>query len=51
MNLLTLSCALNLKYSYKAFNIIDTICKKKKNIIDTICTLVEKYYPMNFNEQ
>jgi hypothetical protein len=39
MDLLTLSCALNPKGNYKAFN------------IDTICTLVEKYYPMDFNEQ
>jgi hypothetical protein len=38
MDLLTLSCALNPKGSYKAFN------------IDTICTLVERYYPMDFNE-
>ncbi|CAJ2663894.1 unnamed protein product [Trifolium pratense] len=36
---INLSCALNPKGNYKAFN------------IDTICTLAEKYYPMDFNEQ
>ncbi|XP_058755986.1 uncharacterized protein LOC131629208 [Vicia villosa] len=39
IDLLTLSCALSPKDNYKAFN------------FDTICTLVEKYYPMDFNEQ
>ncbi|XP_058734484.1 uncharacterized protein LOC131606207 [Vicia villosa] len=39
IGLLTLSCALSPKDNYKAFN------------FDTICTLVEKYYPMDFNEQ
>jgi hypothetical protein len=39
MDLLTLSCALNPKGNYRAFN------------IDTISTLVERYYPMDFNEQ
>ena len=39
MDLLTLSCALTPKDCYKAF------------YIDTICILVEKYYPMDFNEQ
>ncbi|CAJ2666937.1 unnamed protein product [Trifolium pratense] len=39
MNSLTLSCALNPKGGYRAFN------------IDTICTLVETYYPMDFYEQ
>lgn len=39
MELLTLSCALVPKDTYKTFN------------IDDICTLVEKYYPMDFNEQ
>jgi hypothetical protein len=39
MDLLTLSCALNPKSCYKAFD------------INTICTVVEKYYPLDFNEQ
>ncbi|XP_045822721.1 zinc finger MYM-type protein 1-like [Trifolium pratense] len=39
MELLTLSSALVPKDTYKAFN------------IDHICTLVEKYYPVDFNEQ
>ncbi|WJX54128.1 hypothetical protein P8452_40048 [Trifolium repens] len=39
MDLLTLSSALVPKDTYKAFN------------VDHICTLVEKYYPMDFNEQ
>lgn len=39
IDLLTLSCALIPKGSYKAFN------------TDTISILVEKYYPMDFNEQ
>jgi len=39
MDLLTLSCVLTPKDSYKAFD------------VDTICTLVEKYYPMDFNDQ
>ncbi|CAJ2676375.1 unnamed protein product [Trifolium pratense] len=39
MELLTFSSALVPKDTYKAFN------------IDHICTLVEKYYPMDFNEQ
>jgi len=39
MDLLTLSCALTPKDSYKAFD------------VDTICTLVDKYYPMDFNDQ
>lgn len=39
MNFLTLGCALNPKGSYKAFD------------IDTIFTIVEKYYPIDFNEQ
>jgi hypothetical protein len=39
MELLTLSCALTPKNNYKAFK------------VETICTLVEKYYPMDFNEQ
>ncbi|XP_058783208.1 uncharacterized protein LOC131657874 [Vicia villosa] len=39
IDLLTLSCALAPTDNYKAFN------------LDTICTLVEKYYPMDFNEQ
>jgi len=39
MELLILSSALDPKDAYKAFN------------IDKICTLVEKYYPMDFNEQ
>jgi hypothetical protein len=39
MDLLTLSSALVPKDTYKAFN------------TDHICTLVEKYYPMDFNEQ
>jgi len=39
MNLLTLSCALSPKDSYKYFN------------IDIICTLVEKYYPMDFSDK
>ena len=39
MDLLTLSCALTSKDSYKAFD------------VDTICTLVDKYYPMDFNDQ
>jgi hypothetical protein len=39
MELLTLSSALVPKGTYKAFN------------IDHICSLVEKYYPMDFNEQ
>ena len=39
MELLTLGSALVPKDTYQAFN------------IDNICTLVEKYYPMDFNEQ
>jgi len=39
MELLILSFALDPKDAYKAFN------------IDKICTLVNKYYPMDFNEQ
>ncbi|XP_045822720.1 zinc finger MYM-type protein 1-like isoform X2 [Trifolium pratense] len=39
LELLTLSSALVPKDTYKAFN------------IDHICTLVEKYYPKDFNEQ
>lgn len=39
VDLLTLSCALAPKNNYKDFN------------LDTICTLVEKYCPMDFNEQ
>jgi hypothetical protein len=39
MELLTLCCALTPKNNYKAFK------------VETICTLVEKYYPMDFNEQ
>jgi len=39
MDLLTLSCALTPKDSYKAFD------------VDTICTLVDKFYPMDFNNQ
>ncbi|KAL5053574.1 hypothetical protein RYX36_034256 [Vicia faba] len=39
MELLTLSSSLVPKDTYKAFN------------IDHICTLVEKYYPRDFNEQ
>jgi hypothetical protein len=39
MELLTLRCVLTPKNNYKAFK------------VETICTLVEKYYPMDFNEQ
>ncbi|XP_058733899.1 uncharacterized protein LOC131605573 [Vicia villosa] len=39
IDLLTLSCALSPKVNNKTFN------------FDTICPLVEKYYPMDFNEQ
>ncbi|XP_027188707.1 uncharacterized protein [Cicer arietinum] len=39
MDLLTLSCALTPKDNYKAFK------------IEKICTLVEKYYPVDFNMQ
>ena len=39
MELLILSFALDSKDAYKAFN------------IDKICTHVDKYYPMDFNEQ
>ena len=39
MKLLILRSALDPKDAYKAFN------------IDKICTLVDKYYPMDFNEQ
>ncbi|CAH9119282.1 unnamed protein product, partial [Cuscuta europaea] len=39
MDLLTLSCALDPKDSYKSFN------------VDDICSLVDKYYPFDFIEQ
>ncbi|XP_073219458.1 uncharacterized protein [Cicer arietinum] len=39
IDLLTLSCALTPKDNYKSFN------------IEKICTLVEKYYPVDFNMQ